>query len=425
MSRKKLFLTCSAVTSGLTTYDDGTKVPFASVQNQTVLNFTSTDTPLPNYELLIAQGKDASTNFQRYSRVKYRKGVVTSQIRNQLSPPSVSYTTRYSKELLPPLVKVYSGTAKSEALAIANSVFRGKLSQSANDFKSLMPLAEIRETRHLLRDITQSITKDLKVLASATAAFKGAVQGYHPTSKRVKAAADTLAKRGADTWLGIGFGIAPTMSDVSQLTSAIIRKLEDSGDRNHVIRAYKSFEVSESTTGVLETVNNVGGLPRSQYHHFCKAGYVGAVNLSLTNSADYTGMEHFGVSKLSEIVPAVWEATSYSWLIDYFANVNEFLEDNFSVLPGTLIYLDEIYKQTTISSLSYDNFKAYGLPGTAKPFHLHQSASTLHYEYKTRTKLASLPTRSLRIRSSDEVLHHALTKLTNIASVIYPRISRR
>jgi len=340
-------------------------------------------------------GRPTSTNYSVFGDQKYDAGIPVSM--SSSDPALVTYDNK------------------------ALSIFRSKLSSKAANFKSLLPLAEIQETRHLLRDSTSSLAKLLQDLVRVRNSYKVGGSGLIRS-------ADAFNKHAADLWLGWGFGIAPTLSDVNQLTAAIIQKLENSGSENQRISAKVNWSFTgEPSPAFFQNFCQHQVDDRVSRRYFGKIGYIGGFNLRLSNTSDYSTANHFGVQSLSEIVPAIWEATSYSWAVDYLVNIGPWLEDHFSATPGQLIYLNRVFSYDLFQTRHLFSAKLTTLPAGAS--YVGSSAGctpasirVFHYE---RQKLSSIPMRSLSFYTKDEILHNIATKCANILSVAYPRMRGR
>jgi hypothetical protein len=127
-------------------------------------------------------------------------------------------------------------------------------------------------------------------------------------------------------------------------------------------------------------------------------------------------MDQLGLN-LSAIPGTLWELLGLSWIVDYFVNVGDYLDDMFYSPPGNTIYLVEnrSYK------LDYDtNFFMEVNPrnplvtltgGTG-------GNSRVSYFEFSRTPLAALPHQSIRLKITDEVGNFGLSKLLNLVTLL-------
>jgi len=124
-------------------------------------------------------------------------------------------------------------------------------------------------------------------------------------------------------------------------------------------------------------------------------------------------MFQFGLRDL----PAVgWELMPYSWAIDYFTNIGQYLDDTFILPSGSTKYLfmNRLFKAVITETLSLkanDTSGKYDLKPISSP-------GVFTYTEFERAKLGSLPRIGLRIKTADEVASHAVTKVLNLAALL-------
>lgn len=149
--------------------------------------------------------------------------------------------------------------------------------------------------------------------------------------------------------------------------------------------------------------------------------FTGAFDFSFMNANSYTLREHLGLSDFLTKAPSTaWELMPFSWMIDYFTTVGDYLSDTFEIPSGVLKYLTE---SRTCLNLFEDMVRPEGKPYGAGfvnhsvQYFSFRPASVTYVNFE-RTVLATLPHRVLRFKTKDEVGINAVTRLLNLASLI-------
>lgn len=148
-------------------------------------------------------------------------------------------------------------------------------------------------------------------------------------------------------------------------------------------------------------------------HHVLRYSYIGGVSFKMTYDNDYQLDDQLGLG-LGGLPSVGWELFPFSWVLDYYANVGQWLDDQFVIPPGALLYLVETRK-----------YHASGVEvGHPVPFErtdallgVRTKAGSFAYGSFKRTKLTKLPHIGFRLRSFDEVGKNAIQKLANLASL--------
>jgi hypothetical protein len=235
---------------------------------------------------------------------------------------------------------------------------------------------------------------------------------------RLDDTAEAAYKKAAQAWLAFNFGIRPLVDDVSNA----VRSIEDYLRR-------QDFGIRESASAKKEWFGGYNMGPytgtygaflkhtvrlhhRLSYRWYCGgATAVGAGN-------HYGLSEHLGISN-EQLVPALWELTPYSWVVDYFTTVGVFLDDLFWVLPGVMSYSGCTRRYECQGEV--DNFF---IPWDGTSTYHYEVTSTkgmgrfTRFEFERVPFGANLPHVGLHLRSFDEVGYYGVTKLLNLASVL-------
>jgi hypothetical protein len=276
---------------------------------------------------------------------------------------------------------------------------KSKLQRSTKEFNALVPLAELGELRGLIK----------QVATSAFTMTRGLVEIKHGKFR-------DAAKRASDLWLGWGFGVAPTLSDIQALTASVDAYMSRD---NEAIKVEGSAHKTARYDGPYRVVTNNGGTDSFTYYYNGSLSwsykYIGSFLPIISAANDYSIYDQLGFN--FESLPAVgWELTPFSWVVDYFTTTGAFLEDVFSAPSVSTMYLVLCAKYWAEFDLTVGNVKT-----TSGCLHLVNPTMSpgYHYSHKfVRTPLQQLPSRSFRFKTVDEIGKHGVTKLLNLASIL-------
>lgn len=280
--------------------------------------------------------------------------------------------------------------------------FKRKISLHTGEYSILVPTAELREMRGLIRSSAELVTDLVKELLLI---------------KRTKGR--SAFRYASQAWLTYGFGLSPLISD----TQAICKALTDYYLRtDHTVRLTgKSERQWVSGTTTKSAYNFPFGcrfVDSSNISHTIGYKYTGAYNFKLRSSNDYGLVDHFNVN-LPSLSAVAWELTAFSWVVDYFTTTGAYLEDVTTATSGNLLFLNRNrrYEQKGTSTTRYT-----ANPGTIITSQKIGTTEWKYFEFE-RTPLAVLPGRSLRFKTADEIGLHSVTKLLNLVAVLGGKIS--
>ena len=213
---------------------------------------------------------------------------------------------------------VYAGdTPDPVALDHANSQLLRKYLKATENWRGGNFFAEFGETVEML-------THPLRSVYRRSWTFVGRLQKLKKVYQR-----DPLSysKALADLWLSYGFGVKPLLEDLNDFADTVTKyqsayvadtlKLHARGKNSSIeYHAYENdFFGTHVGAGLWETEVTI----KSDKHVI----YDGAIRSSPTFGG--RTLDQFGVG-VFDIVPAVWEAIPFSFLVDYFLNVQEVLD---------------------------------------------------------------------------------------------------
>lgn len=282
---------------------------------------------------------------------------------------------------------------------IAFGRLKNKLANEVKQYKALAPTAELREARTLFRSFTTRVMEFLLSLHR----FK-------------KEKGRRLLKYIASSWLEFSFAVKPMVADINNLVEAALTHLYDhdrtvrltgSSGTDRLIKIAKDSGYGSVGTGA--TYNRLyRGVETLQYRFIC------GFDVAVEAASGYGWDDRLGLNA-RDVIPAVWELTAFSWLFDYFTTTGAFLNDAFSVPPGTTKYVVENRRYR--ARIWCESEVVPSLPWmrttSSKP-------GNLHYEYIRfeRIALAQLGTRAFRIKTWDEIGVNEVVRLLNLTSLL-------
>lgn len=348
---------------------------------------TKTVVKLANWRQLISKGNDATNSYAReVRRIKPAKYSVTSE---NSTHTSIGFGSDNGSAL----------ESERDSSVLADQALgrlKHKLDGYVGGAQLAAPLAESREIHRLVRQVN-GLTEEMLRAALAIKRTRG----------------KSAAKFFGDVWLGFGFGVQPMIKDIASAANAI---LDFQTREDRLVRVVGTASMTYTSGLTTQPASTICPGVKVGYHdhaeHKLGVQIVAGIDLKMRSSASYGMSDHLGLS-LANVPGAIWELTPFSWVVDYFTTVGDWVDDTFETLPGIVKYVSQSkkYQVDTTGRL----FVSYN-PGYKGTF--ASSPSIYQYVNFTRTKLATLPTRQLRFKTVDEVAKYGLTKILNLASVL-------
>jgi hypothetical protein len=281
---------------------------------------------IPYYKRMLRNHLSATTDMVG-SKVTYSR--VFGEIRNNRSEPGpFGYSDDYiSRGIhLPgpgPSIGLIQGPDQSSADNIAKMKFIKKARAAQRSLMGGVVLAELRETIHLVKRPLDAMRTyiDQRVLELE----KTRRRKFFP--RRRTNAQGTLRRAVSDQWLETSFGIRPFISDVNDATTLLWKVATDALHTTKYVQGKGQASIEEDgglqSSGFGSLYDGQGTLKlRGQYD----VRYYGVVNVDVPQVNDPSSWQQQLGFTLSDFVPTLWEALPWSFLIDYFTNVGEFLE---------------------------------------------------------------------------------------------------
>lgn len=307
---------------------------------------------------------------------------------------------------LPTLEPFHDATIKDWAL----KRFKRGLRDHDKSTNIMVPLAEIREVVSLWESIVDGITTLAYLLLQLVRSFS--VHGVSTVLKDYK----LFMKAVSELWLSWSFGIKPMFDDVENALAAYERAIEDTFSSTEFRvsgSASKEWKSTVRTAGTETFLYNAWRQDTIEWNYRLKYKYVGGFHTSLL-SQTRGFRERLGL--LSEgLFSTAWELIPFSWLVDYFITVGDFLDD-LTIEPSNRT-TDFLTCTTTYTG------KATVIP-SAKPMSncivTNQVIRDGHYGFIhiERELIPNLPRRILRFKLGREIYSNFENKLGNLFALL-------
>jgi hypothetical protein len=297
--------------------------------NQTITTVTGsrTGSKVPDWREKIRRGNDASSAFQsdrsRIEGLRPAELSMTAMIRGT-NQRSVQYFSGLNSSIPSSLNHLLPDQASAEAAALT-SLYK-KINANLSHLSGASSLAEfgdvLHQFGHPFKSIVDLTNRRLNKLELMARGLGGT------TVFRKKKWGEIVAS----TWLEYAFGLAPLISDTKKAAEALARwQFERSVDfkrRAKVVGRGQSTKAEAPVFSLLALSQNWGKtrhVTRTTTER--KVQYIAGLGSSL--EADFGSSDRLlqllGF-KPSDWIPAAWEVIPWSWLADYFANVNNILD---------------------------------------------------------------------------------------------------
>lgn len=354
----------------------------------------------PDFRTKIQKRVDAASAYTRHV-CKYDQHLLEVMHRYLPSNGGPYIGRTYDSGNLSP---VYNIPLTNETIAaddIALKRLKGRLARNVDQFSALVPLAEIKETRNLIRSTTQ-LTHDL--IVALLELKRGRVRN--------------LVRKVSSAWLQFSFAISPTISDTNDLLNSIASYLLRD-DHRVVVRGDSKIMWSDTlnSAGSIDAYPGISTwVPRpSRHNHSYQVQYTAGLDLQLSSANNYGIQDHFGLS-FDELPSVLWELTVFSWVFDYFGTVGAYLEDVFQAPPGNTIYCTKSVKYTLHREQDWD--LRVSSPSVYSTELKKSQTMTVDDVKFQRTVLNQIPHRALRFKTADEIGLNSVNKLLNLASIL-------
>lgn len=356
-----------------------------------------------DWKVKVARDVDASAPFEKVEYTRYRQARMFFQGFGYLSTGgigrynSVANLCDYydpSWHLLSMSQPYYQDDVALRDLALKR--LKSKLQSRSNQYNVLVPAAELGELRGLLRNLTFSAVDLVRALIEIKRSRGRSALQY-----------------ASHAWLSWSFAIAPTLADIKNACAAVESFMAHDDGKFTDYGASKKFWGSSDKSAGSAVFGLYSAELVAQYFHERSYRYVAGYRPKVRSANDYGVGKHFGL-EFGAMVPTMWELTPFSWLFDYFTTMGDYLEDAFVSDAVNTIYVNCTHRFHTSALIDYKTISSPTLLGAQYSF----KQGKFEFSYKKRSVLSSLPMRSLRFKSVDEVGKGGVNKLLNLASIL-------
>lgn len=262
----------------------------------------SFDVVTPNYLGKIAKGIVINNPFESYKRT-YSYGGAGSYTRNRIGTCTGSTTKTETGDYMLTATEGVLPRDPSWLIDVNNLTTLALTEAYANvapaDIQSMVSIAEMRKTIGMIR----------KPLAS--------MQRIYDTATRRRRGRSDVGNDASSTWLEVRYGWLPLMYDVEGVLKAISRDYSE----RYVARGSQSGGTTSSETrkrsGLL-THYDFDIIELREESVQVRAGVLYAHDLKIQEYSKYG-------ATLSQVPAAAWELIPFSFVVDWFANVGDFV----------------------------------------------------------------------------------------------------
>lgn len=276
-----------------------------SLQRYSLTNTVTTDGPVKDYARKIALGMSATSNL--------------SGERQFLSWTPFAYEDywtgwpcwRRQSYGVPNIMSAgephWAGPATIEAEDAARRALTSDYISKVQRFNGGAAIAEFGDTVRMLQSPVRSLFGATKRFVRAIRRAKPYARSRHVYSRHL-----------ADAWLTYSFGAKPLISDIEDAYNALRGMAEAAVDKVNIKGIGRSDIASElrQVSNSLLSYQDVHS--RTEY----SVRYKGAIKALPPGVGQLSSW--FGVSQW-DIIPAVWEAIPFSFIVDYFSNAGDMI----------------------------------------------------------------------------------------------------
>jgi len=352
----------------------------------------------PNYRVQVTKRQNASTSYSRYR--------VNSWTPVKLDTETVSLPSKGVSSALHSFPIWATGAVDPTVDAIALARFKRELRNIGDTFKALPPIVEARDLHTTVVGMINLTGRFVQGLQAKKGIFR---------SKRA------FIRYAQDSWLTYSFGISPAVRDAANLASSIYSYVSRVDQPNVRIAkgasGYRIGGTMRASSPVL--ADGFGGSAKALIYNQSVVHYVAGVNAPLRSSNDYGIFDHLGIVP-SQIPAALWELKGLSWIVDYFSNMGDFIDDMFYVPTVNMVYLNK----TTVDRLNCYTLVDLLIPKDANPGYNVTRASNLGGRFDSvqvsRSIVGALPSTGFRIKTMSEIgkPEYAIGRILNLVSLI-------
>lgn len=299
--------------------------------------------------------------------------------------------------LKPGLDPVKSDWTADRAAGRAKAI--AKVNQAHHSTQFGVFAGEILQTLNMLRHPLEALRSGYKNYFDAIDARtkKVSIRGINQRSKR-----ENLQSMVADTYLEYKFGWVPLHEDVKGIITALDRLLT----QHRVTRADSKYRATYESP-ILREIRSIGGNLKCEEERKRQTSYILSTKCALKPAVDHDFQTQFGMD-LPSFAPTLWELLPWSFVIDYFANVQQLLNAAFTV-RSEVVYVSQT---EIIRTKAVNRIKLLGLDRTVDTSGysvLHDRAGSLTGESVSLTRACAFgfPPFSVGMPSRGQIINLA------------------
>lgn len=363
----------------------------------------------PLWRSQIASGIDASTpySFSQHTSCRGMSGQSKTIVNDGLFSTS-QFNNNLPGGALGPII-----LSDTECENIALGKIRSRLANDTKYINLYVPLGELREMRRTIVELGRLTENVVKLLIDIK---KGNIS--------------SAFKRASELWLLYSFAVNPLVNDINSIRESINARLTNNSKvhtryRASHTRAYT--ELKQTTVLPLDSLTNAT-VSYFVNHSITVNVTAGRSLRNITSANEYGAESQFGLVP-SNLIPAFWELVPWSWLIDYVLPMGDFLSDEFSSTGLDTSYCNVSTKHKallySVSKLSNNlNYIKANVPTTRSGF--WQEAEVCRIDFNRNALVSGkLPSRSVTLKSIDQIGHNGYSKLANIIAVFGSHFASR
>jgi len=258
-----------------------------------------------------------------------------------------------------PSINIIDGIAEKEA----TKKFYRKVSATKKSLEGLVFMGEMRETLRMLRNPAKSL-------------FDSARNDYLAAlSKRKQRNPRNWARGLSGAWLEWAFGVTPLVNDINNILLGLDRLNSDPIHTTLLTAVGRSRVAPPPTQYVWNPDNHIRMWFKGEHTEYItqKVKYRGMYVRQRSQIKDLTHKQKFAETfglNMREFVPAAWELMPWSFLVDYFTNIGDILEQSVTNLENIAWCVrTEINTGTRVARLGLDvprTKTALTIPGLAE-----------------------------------------------------------
>lgn len=281
----------------------------------------------PKWQTLVLSGKDATNPYTNTKYVFYKVPGLCWAKPKPGYPPLSRRRWSYVDGGCPDPIAA-SAALKSRAKAYAATACIKKIRARQMAYDGLTLIGELRETIQMLRSPARSLRDAMHKVKQNAETHRNLFPSRMRDRDRVR-----WEQVLADLWLEFSFGVQPVINDIHDISVAALNVGDLGNTRFSRVRGVGSDTEGVRYSKTYGTLIGANWITEEVHRQRAFAKYT--VGIKETSAYDTSALNRVlasGGFTLSNVVPALWELTPWSFLVDYFVNVGDVLATHFTSL---------------------------------------------------------------------------------------------